>query len=436
MPRQVSYLSFMKTVKFFTLGCKVNQYDTQGIREQLLRCGLKEVTAKAPADIYLINTCTVTHRSDAESLYLARKAKRENPRAKIIIAGCLVKLDADKIKKAIPGCLIIKDKENILKELSSLGLSFTCDLPLVPCAPSIITSFQGRTRAFLKIQDGCDNFCAYCKVPLVRGRSRSRKIGEIFREAEDLAKNGFQEIVLCGICLGSFGKDLDPAAHLVDLLKELEKIRGILRIRLSSIEAGDVDNRLIKYIAASKKLCRHLHIPIQSGDDRILKKMNRRYTSREYLKLIAKVKKMIPGIAITTDVLVGFPGEEEENFSNTLSLLKKIQPEKTHIFPYSCRPGTAAAGFSDRQLPVTQLKKRIAILRSLADDCSLVFKKKFLGKTVKVLFEVKAKTKKGCWQGFTGNYLKVLLKSEKNLKNQCLAVRLSKINADYLIASS
>ncbi len=438
MPRRALLNFFMKTVKFFTLGCKVNQYDTQGIREQILGCGLNELTTSAPADIYVINTCTVTHRSDTESLYLIRKAQRENPKAKVIVAGCLTKLDSDKIRKTSPSCLIVKDKENIAPFLKKLKISL--HLPpttnhLQPKTQSI-THFHGHTRAFLKIQDGCDNFCSYCKVPLVRGRPTSRKIEEIIPEAQNLAKNGFQEIVLCGICLGSFGKGLYPAVNLTDLIRRLEKIEGILRIRLSSIEANDVDDRLIKYMALSRKLCRHLHIPLQSGDDQILKKMNRRYTAREYLNLIKKIKKSIPDIAITTDVLVGFPGEEEENFCNTLSLIKKIQPEKTHIFPYSIRPGTLAAKFSSRRLSAVDLKKRIAAVKSLSDDCAFAYKMKFLGKTMEVLFEARAKGKNGYWQGFTGNYLKVMLRSDRDLNNCLLPVKLTKIDADYLVASS
>jgi len=428
----------MKTVKFFTLGCKVNQYDTQSIREQLLRCGLRELTTRAPADIYVVNTCTVTHRSDAGSLYLIRKVLRENPKAKVIVAGCLTKLDSDKIRKTSPGCLIIKDKENLSPIFKKLKLTLHSSPSSRHSLPKtrFISHFRGRTRAFLKIQDGCDNFCSYCKVPLVRGGSASRKIEDIISEARELAQNGFKEIVLCGICLGSFGKGLRPVAHLVDLIKQLEKIEGILRIRLSSIEAADVDSRLIKYMSASKKLCRHLHIPIQSGDDEILKKMNRRYTRQEYSRLIGKIKKSIPDIAITTDVLVGFPGEKESNFRNTLRLVKKIQPEKTHIFPYSSRQGTLAAKFSDARISDAQLKKRITALKLMADSCGLAYKKKFLGQAREVLFEARNKDKFGWWQGFTGNYLKVRLKSEQKLKNCLLPVRLIKIDADYLIASS
>lgn len=438
LPRRALLIFFMQTVKFFTLGCKVNQYDTQSIREQLLRRGLKELTNKAPADIYLINTCTVTHRSDAGSLYLIRKALRENPKAKVMVAGCLTKLDSDKIRKTSPDCLIVKDKDNlapIFKKLKIFPHLSPVYRTLNP-ETKFISHFHGRTRAFLKIQDGCDNFCSYCKVPLVRGKPRSRKIEDIIQEAQNLAKNDFKEIVLCGICLGSFGRGLYPAAHLVDLLKKLEKIKGILRIRLSSIEAGDLDSRLIKYMAASKKLCRHLHIPLQSGDDEILKKMNRRYTGKTYLRLIEKIKNSIPDIAITTDVLVGFPGETESSFRNTLSLIKKIQPEKTHIFPYSPRRGTAALRLPVAQVSASALKTRIAALRSLADSCSFAYKKKFLGQTREVLFQARAKDKIGWWQGFTENYLKVLFKSGKNLKNCPLPVKLIKIDADYLIASS
>lgn len=412
----------MKTVKFFTLGCKVNQYETQAIREQFIRAGFQELEDSHPADIYLINTCTVTHRADSESLNLMRRAKRENPKARIIVMGCLTELDENKIKKINGINLIVKNKDkNRIMEMFDKKKS----QPITHHS-QLITYFQGHTRAFLKIQDGCDNFCSYCKVPLVRGKSRSRDLGQIIKEANTLVENGFKEIVLCGICLGAYGKDLEPRISLVNVIEELEKISGLLRIRLSSIEAGDVCDELIDKMAKSKKLCQHLHIPIQSGDDEILKKMNRRYTRTDYLNLINKIKKKIPQIAITTDILVGFPGETEENFQNTVSLIKEILPLRSHIFPYSPREGTPAFNFSSQINPKI-IKQRTAQLKAVTQDCSLKYYQQFLNKNMDVLIEGRCKEDMNFWQGHTDNYIKVLIKSKQRLKNKILVVKLKKI---------
>ena len=400
----------MKTVKFYTLGCKVNQYETQSIRERFSRAGFSESENGSPADIYLINTCTVTHKADSDSRYYIHKAESQNPRAKIIVTGCLVEKDALSLAK-------IKGIDYLIsKRFFSEGIS----------------SFSGHTRAFLKIQDGCDNFCSYCKVPLVRGHSRSKKLAQIIKEAKALVKNGFKEIVLCGICLGAFGRDLKPKLKLVNVIKRLEKIAGLFRIRLSSIEAGDVSDELIRHMLNSKKLCRHLHIPIQSGDDQILKRMNRRYSSADYLGLIRKIKKQIPDIAITSDVLVGFPGESEESFNNTLNLVKKIMPLRAHIFPYSPRQGTSAASLVGISPQI--VKKRMQRLRNLAEKLSLQYRKKFLNKKARVLIEGLFKEKAGFWEGHTDNYIKILVSSEENLKNRLVIVRLKRIFKDSILA--
>jgi threonylcarbamoyladenosine tRNA methylthiotransferase MtaB len=404
----------MPTIKFYTLGCKANQYDTQVLREKFLSRGFRELENSHPADTYLINTCTVTHRADSESLNLIRRAKRENPRAKIIVSGCLTKSAPRRIKAACPNALV------------------TCHLPLV--TRDRVTSFKGHTRAFLKVQDGCANFCSYCIVPLVRGRPRSKPLARAIREAEALVANGFQEIVLTGICLGAYGRDLKPQIDLVEVIEALEKIKGLLRIRLSSIEAGDVSDALIEKISDSDKLCRHLHIPIQSGDDTVLRAMWRKYRRRDYLNLIRKIKKQIPGIAITTDVLVGFPVEAEKNFAQTLDLVRKIQPLKTHIFPYSPREGTAAAGDFPQALNPLVIKKRQERLKRIADACALNYQKRFLGKIMPVLFEECLKENASFWQGHTDNYLKVQVKSSRCLRNRLINVNLDKIDKSFLSA--
>ena len=401
----------MKTIKFYTLGCKVNQYDTQSIRERFLEGGFKEPADGRKADVYLINTCTVTSNADQKSRGIIRRCISDNPKAKVIVTGCMVKRDSVELSR-IKGIGLI-----VSRSFFNEGVSGFC----------------GHTRAFLKIQDGCDNFCSYCKVPLVRGRSRSRPPEEVIREAKALVKNGFKEIVLTGICLGSYGKNIGEGKgigkgiDLVRVITELEKIKGLLRIRLSSIEAKDVTDSLINKMAKSKKLCRHLHIPIQSGDDEILKKMRRKYTRNFYISLINRIKSKIPAVAITTDCLVGFPGEGESHFRNTLKLLKRIGPLKTHIFPYSKREGTTAALGSRRVVDPLIIKKRIAALRRASDICARNFKNRFLGRKIPVLFEGKSKEKNGHWEGYTDNYIKVLFKSEQILKNKLVLVRLTNI---------
>jgi threonylcarbamoyladenosine tRNA methylthiotransferase MtaB len=423
-----------KTVKFYTLGCKVNQYDTQVIREQFLKADFKELDNTNPADIYVINTCTVTHKADAESFGFIRKAKRENSTARIIVTGCLTELDADKIKRVCSDAIIVKKGLFPLdKGLSPPELIYSFSKGTVPKINGI-SFFKGHTRAFLKIQDGCNNFCSYCKVPLVRPGSKSKPLKDILQEAGNLAQNGYKEIVLCGICLGSYGKDLSPMRTLVEAVEAIEKIDGILRIRLSSIEPQDVTDELIDKMANSGKLCRHLHIPLQSGDDDILKKMNRKYRSADYLALIKKIKHKIPELAITTDVLAGFPGESETNFKHTLDLIKEILPLKVHIFPYSNRSITyAACNFKDEVNPRTT-KERIRCLDKVSQDCALTFKKQFLNKTLPVLIEGFSRENPAFCEGLSDNYMRVFVKSSQDLKNELVFLNLKKIEKNFIEA--
>ncbi len=400
----------METIKFLTLGCKVNQYETQSIRERFLNSGFKEVHNGFKAGNYLVNTCTVTAIADQKSRESIRRCIKANPKARVIVTGCLVEKDASSL-------------------VSIKGIDYLISKRFFPAG---IRCFYGHTRAFLKIQDGCDNFCSYCKVPLVRGRSRSRLPGEILAEAKALAAEGFKEIVLTGICLGSFGRDLFPETSLSELIQKLEDIDGLLRIRLSSIEAKDLSDELIDTIAASGKVCHHLHIPIQSGDDQILRRMNRKYSHKDYLALIKKILRYIPDIAITTDCLVGFPSETEKQFQNTADLLKKIQPLRTHIFPYSPRLGTSAFD-ADQVLDPSAIKNRCQKLKILAQSCSRAYRRKFINKELLVLFEGPSKGKSGYWEGYSDNYIKVLVKSRLRLANQVKQVKTRKIRDDFLL---
>ena len=402
----------MKTVKFYTLGCKVNQYDTQSIRQRFIQKGFIEFENGLPPDICVINTCTVTSAADRKSRQLIENINRKNPRAKIIVTGCLAQKDVASVA-AINGVDIIIPKKFF---------------------PEGIDSFSKRTRAFLKIQDGCNNFCSYCKVPYVRGRSRSRGLSKIVAEAKRLTGAGFKEIVLCGICLGAYGRDKKPKLSLVDVIDNLEAIDGIKRIRLSSIEPKDLVDELIKKISKSSKLCPHLHIPLQSGSDDVLKKMNRNYSRGEYMEIINKIKQVMPDIAITTDVLVGFPTEGKGDFEDTVDLIKKIKPLKVHIFPYSPRPGTSAAREFKSAIPQSALKQRIFSLEEIARKTSFDYKKQFLNKYADVLIEADSKKRKGFYEGRTDRYMKVLVESAADLKNSLIRVKLLRISADAMIA--
>jgi threonylcarbamoyladenosine tRNA methylthiotransferase MtaB len=405
----------MKIVKFYTLGCKVNQYETQALREQLLDAGFEENIHKI-ADICIINTCTVTSQADAESRRIVRKALRHNPNSKIIVTGCWVERDAQEIQRICDRIQIVPNyqKHRIIDVINSAipDSQFLNDKSFIPLN---ISEFKGHQRAFVKIQDGCNNFCSYCKVPLVRGKSRSRNLNEIATEIKCLVAGGFKEIVLSGICLGDYRhRDIG----LVNLLIALEKIKGRFRIRLSSIEPHLLSAELIERIADSKKICPHLHIPLQSGDNKILKKMNRNYTVEGYLSLIERIKKKIKDVAITTDILVGFPGETEVNFRNTIICLQKILPLRTHIFSFSPRQGTAAFSFKPR-IDSSLIKERFNQLKELAIECSYKFRKHFLGKSLTILIESQVDKNRGFFCGYSENYIRVSVENacKKDINN-------------------
>ncbi len=399
----------MKSVFFITYGCKVNQYDTQSIRQRFLSRGFREAKNLKDADICVINTCTVTHKADRDSLSAIRRAGQANSRIKVIATGCLVQDGAP-----VDGADLI-----IAKRFFADG----------------IQGFSGRARAFVKIQDGCNYFCSYCKIPLVRGCSRSRTAEDILAEVKRLVASGYKEIVLCGICLGAWGRDFKPQVELVQLFQYLEQVPGLCRLRLSSIEARDVTPGFMRYLGRSAILCQHLHIPIQSGDDAVLRRMNRRYTRRDYLAGISRIKRSIPSVALTTDVMVGFPGETDSQFANTLKLVRRVAPLKVHIFPYSARPGTAAFKYPGSALAPNELKQRIAKLKVVAGVSAASVKRKWLNKTALVLVEARVK---GCpdeWEGFTNQYIKVRFPAPPDLSNQLVPVKLIAITPEGMRGS-
>lgn len=400
----------MPTFKIKTLGCKVNQYESQARREAFLKAGLKEELLVKKSDIYLINTCTVTARTDGKSLALIREALRENPKAKVMVTGCFAKAEKETLVNTFG------TKVNIVEDLKE-GIS----------------AFANHSRAFLKIQDGCNNKCSYCKIPLVRGNSRSRNFMGIIEEARHLIERGFKEIVLCGICLGAYGRDLIPKTNLSDVILALIDLKGDFRIRLSSIEVRDVSDKIIEIMSEKQKLCRHLHIPFQAGDDSILKRMNRKYTSKDYLKIVENIRREMPEVAITTDIMVGFPGETEENFKNSLNFLKKAAPARTHCFPFSARPGTAAFNLNDK-IPDTIVNKRMLAILKLTKRLSLDYQRKFIGKKLDVLIEAKPDRSTGFFKGYSDNYIYTLVKAKDLAPGEIVSVRAKFLNSHYLVA--
>jgi len=417
-----------KTVYIHTFGCKANQYDTQNMREKLVLSGYQEVGQAKQASVCLINTCTVTHKADSEAINLITRLKKDHPQTRIIVTGCLAQLDKNKIQALSPSIAVLRNREK-----SNIQAYLPGEKKKGIVQKESITSFKGHTRAFLKIQDGCNNACSYCKVPLARGKSKSKGIQDIYAEACALVAHGFKEIVLTGICLGAYGKDLSQQLNLVNVITRLEAIKGLLRIRLSSLEAADVTSELIEKLAASDKLCRHLHIPMQSGDDGILKKMDRNYDRRYYIGLVKQLRKRIPGIAITTDVLVGFPGENESCFGNTLTLVRAVKPLKVHIFPYSPREHTKAFNFKPR-IDIQAIHARVAALKEIERQTSLAFRAQFLKKRVPVLIESASKGTLFSWEGYSDTYIKITVRSKKDLRNKLVSLKITAINTDTTLA--
>ena len=445
----------MPKVAFYTLGCKSNQYETDRMAKAVFDAGFELVPYPGPADTYVINTCTVTGNADKKSRHAVRYAKKINPSAKVIVTGCYAETTNFKMSEAD---LVVsnKDKLNILKYIRD-EKSETRNEPrrkdkLCPVNIesgvylreqrtishfSLSTSNFSRVRSNLMIENGCENFCSYCIVPHVRGKITSMPFDQVITEAKQMVKDGVKEIVLTGINIGEYNSGLaSPISHLPSLLDKLSQINGLLRIRLSSIEPMYVDDELIRAIKENPKVCKHLHIPLQSGDDGILKAMNRNYTAKDFLSLTKRIKKQIKDIAITTDIIIGFPGEDEKAFKNTLKLVDKIQFSRIHIFSYSDRPGTPAAKFMGKIDPKT-IGKRREKLGKLREKYMLKFHRSFLKKSADVLIENKDKSS-GMYEGLTSNYIKVFLTGKSlddKLIGKIIPVKFMDCQVEHVIAS-
>ncbi len=418
----------MKSFLIKTLGCKVNSYESEFIRGLLLSKNYKEVSENA--DICIVNTCTVTNTADNKSKQVINNIKKNNPNALVIACGCFCQFRKDEIESLIDADIIIgnKNKSKMLDYINEYETNHKKIIDFYDMDNQIfedmeIKKFETHHRAFVKVEDGCNNFCSYCIIPYVRGRVRSKDFNKCIMEVNDLVLSGHKEIVLSGIHTGQYNSD---GKRLSDLINELSKIELLKRIRLSSVEIVELDPEMMKIIKNNKKFVSHLHIPLQAGSDNILKSMNRRYDLKYFTDKVNEIRKNRPGISLTTDVIVGFPGETEEDFNNTLKYCKEIKFAKIHVFPYSDRNGTVASRMTNK-VPGNIKKDRVRKLLELSNELEKEYFNDFINKDVEVLIE---EFKDGCYYGFTDNYIPVKLIGNYKI-NEIYTINLKKDNINF-----
>lgn len=430
----------MQKAAIYTLGCKVNQYESEALASLFRQESYEMVDFKERADVYVINTCTVTHLGDRKSRQMIRRAVKLNPDAVIAVTGCYAQTAPGEVLE-IPGVDIVVGTQDrsrlpgLIKEArqSRVPINAVADIMQAAEFEELpILDYETRTRAFIKIQEGCNNFCTYCIVPHARGPLRSRPEDRVLAEAEHFIKEGFREIVLAGIHTGAYGLDRGEGRSLAGLVEKVAGLPGLKRLRLSSIEPMDITIDLIDVMAENPVICRHLHIPLQSGDDTVLKKMNRHYNTSEFARLVFTVRDRIPGAAVTTDIMVGFPGETDELFENSYHFAEAMRFSGVHIFKYSPRRGTPAAGYPD-QVPPEKKEGRSRRLLEMGDTMFRAFAEQFIGATVDVLVEQCHDKKRGLYEGLTDNYLRVLLPGSADMRGKFFPVRLDKIEGEYLL---
>ena len=401
----------MATVAFMTLGCKVNQYETETMEGLFRQAGYKTVPFTETADVYIINTCSVTMLGEKKSRQLVRRAQRQNEAALIAVTGCYAQL-APEVLESLPGVRLVvgtRDRGRIVElvEEAAAGDGILRDVGDIMAADTFedipLFSAPARTRAFLKIQEGCQNFCSFCIIPYTRGPLRSRSLASVRQEAGKLLSAGFQEIVLTGIHLGAYGRDLKSGVTLVDAARTVLDFDELRRLRLGSLESIELSPELFALLKSDRRFARHLHLPLQAGADPILRAMNRPYNTAAFSRLLDKVREAAPGIAVSTDVIVGFPGETDELFQESLAFVQRQGFARVHVFPYSRRPGTPAAARPD-QVPGAVKKERARLMQAVADEIAAAYHAAFLGATVPVLFETK---KNGTADGLTDTYIRV-----------------------------
>ena len=413
-----------KKVSFITLGCKTNQYETNAMAQNFIDSNFKICNMEEDPDIIVVNTCTVTNIADRKSRQALREAKKNHPHAIIIACGCYVQVAKEKIKELKEIDVLIgnsekKDIVNILEKYikNNEKKNEICDVNQEKEYLELgIIAYSEKTRATIKIQDGCNNFCTYCLIPYARGRVRSRKKECIIEEVIKVVKSGIKEIVITGIHIASYGIDFEKKYRLIDLLEDLNEIEGLKRIRLGSLEPSLITEEFCKRLSNLSKICNHFHLSLQSGCDETLKRMNRKYTTNEFKEVTKRLRKYFKDVNFTTDIIVGFPGETNEEFNKTYNFLQEIKFYKMHVFKYSQRNGTAAAKMPnqiDGVIKDERSKKLIELSNKNQEEIS----KSYKGKQLEVLFE---EQKNGIWTGYTTNYIKVSYKSDDDLENKIL----------------
>jgi threonylcarbamoyladenosine tRNA methylthiotransferase MtaB len=432
-----------RKIAFHTLGCKVNQYDTEAVAALFRGAGYEVVDFDAPADVYVVNTCTVTSLGDKKSRQTLRRAHRESPEALVVAMGCYAQTAPDEVAGLDGvdlvlgtngrGRLVELVEEALNRRRAASPVVVVGDLKGAVFEELDTGAVAERTRATVKVQEGCRQFCTYCKVPYARGPERSRPPGAVVTEVQRLVAKGFREVVLTGIHLGSYGRDLagqggteerlEARWDLARLAQEVARVSGLRRLRLSSLEPTDVSTGLMAAVRDHPVLCRHFHLPLQSGEDGILRRMNRHYTTAEYARVVERIRVAVPEAALTTDVIVGFPGETEESFGRTMAFVRELAFSRLHVFPYSRRRGTPAASFPD-QVPETVRKERAGRLAALGRELSLAFHQHLVGQEVEVLFEEEAGV--ALWSGLTDTYVRVLAPSLTGLTGEFGRVRVER----------
>ena len=432
----------MKKAALHNLGCKVNAYETEAMQEMLEQAGYEIVPFKEGADVYIINTCTVTNIADRKSRQMLHRARKLNPDAVVVAAGCYVQAQEG---KEIDPCIDIVIGNNHKKDLPELLKQYEMeksghteyameDINRTKEYEELhLTKPGDHTRAYIKVQDGCNQFCTYCIIPYARGRVRSRQTKDVLEEVRDLAGNGYKEVVLTGIHLSSYGIDFDGQRHLLDLIKEVHKVEGIERIRLGSLEPGIITEEFAKELSEMPKVCPHFHLSLQSGCDTVLKRMNRRYTSDEFEKKCQILREAFDQPALTTDVIVGFPGETEAEFATTVDFLTRIGLYETHIFKYSRRQGTKAAVMPD-QIPEPVKGVRSDRLIALGEENRKRFEQSWIGKRAEVLFEEQTMIdEKPYFVGYTKEYIRVAIPADQDYANRELTGILKPGPAEHVL---
>lgn len=427
-------------VAFATLGCRVNQYESEAMSEKFIKSGYEVVDFDDVADVYVINTCTVTNMSDRKSRQMISRAKRKNKNAIIAAVGCYSQIAPEKIGELedVDVVLGTRNKGDIVywvnraKEEKKKVIQVNDVLRNRNFEDLKIEEYQDKTRAFLKIQDGCNNFCSYCLIPFARGAVCSKFPETVIMEVKKLAEHGFKEIILSGIDISSYGVDLEGDWDLVKILQEIEKIDGINRIRIGSIGPEFFDDTKIEMIGKLKKLCPHFHLSLQSGSDRTLKRMNRKYNTEQYRDIVNKLRKHVKDVSITTDIIVGFPGETDDEFNETYEFLKELELSKMHIFKFSPRSGTKAEKM-DNQVDGNIKDIRSKILLQLNSENEKKFMEKFINKNMEVLYEQRYNDIDDSFEGYTSNYIKVVTKSKENLNGKIINTKLLNVEDGFIL---